>query len=122
VPHVGRGLVRRAKRAEGILRKSLDFPCTARNYLPCSLVVDYVMDFEGVADPTQLLTDAGITIAWAADMDWVGIWLPQQRVLVLNSTETRERLTGEVVRTLRRDPRARQSRSDQSEKSHENEG
>jgi hypothetical protein len=47
-------------------------------------------------DPLILLSELGITVAWARDMGWCALWLPDERVLVLNASVSRDVLAAEI--------------------------
>lgn len=48
------------------------------------------------ADPLQELADADITIAWTHDMEFSVLWLPDERVVVLNAQIPRSDLAADV--------------------------
>ncbi len=35
----------------------------------------------------ERLTEQGITVAWAHDLAWQALWLPEERVMVLSADE-----------------------------------
>lgn len=57
----------------------------------------------GVHDPIARLTAFGISVAWAATMPYTALWLPTERVAVLNSQVSRSELVAEVLSLIQLD-------------------
>lgn len=53
-----------------------------------------------ITDPIEILLDLGITVAWAREMRWRALWLPDEKVVVLNASIPRQELAAEVRRLL----------------------
>lgn len=48
-------------------------------------------------DALESLTNKGITVAWASDMEYRAVWLPDERIAVLNARVSRETLAADLV-------------------------
>lgn len=51
-------------------------------------------------DPLTFILDLDVAIAWAQTMPWQVLWLPTERVLVLNAQESRVVLAVEALRLM----------------------
>jgi hypothetical protein len=55
---------------------------------------------EPVSDPLRQLSDLGITVAWARDMVYGAVFVPHQRIMVLNAQCPRMELAQAVDEAL----------------------
>ncbi len=52
-------------------------------------------------DPLAILYDVeDVQVAWCQSMPWQVLWLPEERVLVLNAQEPRARLAVEALKMV----------------------
>ena len=51
-------------------------------------------------DPLAILYDLDVQVAWCQSMPWQVLWLPEERVLVLNAQEPRARLAVEALKMV----------------------
>jgi hypothetical protein len=54
--------------------------------------------------PVSQLESLGITVAWAREMPWPVLWLPDEGVAVLNASTPRQHMAEALTRLLRDDP------------------